>query len=173
MKITDIHANPCNPRTITADKLDKLGKSLAEFPQMMALRPIVIDEAGMIIGGNMRYQALLKSGLKEIPDEWVKRAEDLTAEQKREFVIKDNVSGGSWNYDDLANSWDDLPLSDWGIEISDNLVFSNKSVSRETKELRPYEKVHVLLSFDPEHINQVMEVIKTITCEYEIEQTAN
>ena len=117
MKLSAIKSNPRNPRTIRDEKFDRLKKSLESFPQMMELRPIVVDENGVILGGNMRYQALKALGKSEIPDEWVKRADELTEEQKREFIIKDNVGFGAWDWDLIANEWDDLPLADWGLDV--------------------------------------------------------
>jgi len=117
MKLSKIKKNPANPRLIRDEKFARLKKSLKEFPQMMALRPIVVDADGVILGGNMRFEALKANGLKEVPDEWVKRADDLTPEQKQEFIIKDNSGFGEWDWDLLANEWSDLPLSDWGVDI--------------------------------------------------------
>lgn len=117
MKVSAIHLNPDNPRLIKDEKFNKLKASIKAFPQMMELRPIVIDSEGVILGGNMRFQAIKALGMKEIPDAWVKTADDLTDEQKREFVIKDNAGFGEWDWDSLANEWDGLPLSDWGIEV--------------------------------------------------------
>ncbi len=84
---------------------------------MMKLRPIVIDADGVILGGNMRYEALKANGLKEIPEEWVKRADELTEEQKKEFVIKDNSSFGENDWDLLANLFSDCPLTGWGLDL--------------------------------------------------------
>lgn len=117
MKLSDIKPNPSNPRLIRDDKFKKLVQSLKDFPQMMALRPIIIDESNIIQGGNMRFKALLELGYKDVPDEWVKQGKDLTEEQWREFVIKDNVGFGEWNFEDLANNLDAQELSDWGLDL--------------------------------------------------------
>lgn len=118
MQINEIRLNDKNPRLIKGDKFKQLVKSIKAFPKMMELRPIVIDDDGVIIGGNMRYQAI-KVGLKmtEIPDAWVIRASALTEEQKREFVIKDNVGFGEWDFDILANEWDLDELKEWGLDL--------------------------------------------------------
>ena len=137
---------------------------------MMELRPIIVDADGMILGGNMRYQALRHNGMTEIPDSWVKRAEELTEAQKREFIINDNVGFGEWNFDILANEWVNLPLDDWGLDMPGPEIYA---LEKEEKELRPYSMVHVLLSFAPENINEVMSAIEKIECFYEIEQSAN
>lgn len=117
MKLTDIKPNPNNPRIIKDANFKKLCKSIEEFPKMMALRPIVVDEDGMVLGGNMRLKALQHLGFKEIPDEWVKKASTLTDEEKQRFIIADNVSGGEWDVGALAEGWDKEQLADWGLEI--------------------------------------------------------
>lgn len=117
MKLSEIKLNPSNPRIIKDDKFKKLVQSLKDFPKMMALRPIIIDETGTIQGGNMRYKALKELGHTEVPDEWIKQGKDLTAEQWREFVVKDNVGFGEWDWDELANNWDAEKLTEWGVDI--------------------------------------------------------
>jgi hypothetical protein len=117
MKLSEIKPNPNNPRIIKDDNFKKLVKSIEEFPKMMALRPIVVDEDGMVLGGNMRLKALQHLRFKDIPDEWVKRAADLTEDEQRRFIIADNVSGGEWDVDDLSANWDRQELEDWGLEI--------------------------------------------------------
>jgi hypothetical protein len=114
VKITDIKPNPNNPRTIDKIKFDLLVKSIEEFPDMLNLRPLVVNKDMVVIGGSMRLKACLKVGLKEVP---IIIAENLTDEQQKEFLIKDNSNFGSWNYEELANDWDIELLSDWGIEI--------------------------------------------------------
>ena len=119
MKISSIHPNPQNPRIIKDDRFKKLVKSIQEFPKMMELRPIIVDNDGMILGGNMRFKALQELKYKDIPDEWVKRAETLTDEEKQRFIIEDNIPFGEWDWDTLANEWDQEQLQEWGLEISD------------------------------------------------------
>ena len=117
MNIKDIHINPNNPRYIRDERYQKLKKSLQEFPKMMKLRPIIIDDTGMILGGNMRYLAMVDLGYKEIPEGWVIKASELTEEERRKFQIVDNIPFGNWDYDKLANEWDLEELQDWGIEL--------------------------------------------------------
>jgi DNA modification methylase len=117
MKLTDILPNPENPRVLRDEKFAKLKQSIQDFPKMMSLRPIVIDNMGMILGGNMRYRALQELGFKEIPETWVKRAEELTAEEKRRFIIADNVGFGEWDWDELANNWNVEELGEWGLDV--------------------------------------------------------
>lgn len=136
MKITDLKLNEDNPRLIYGERMDKLMRSIEEFPKMLELRPIVIDENNVIIGGNMRYRALVKLGYTNIDKKWVLKASDLSEEQKREFVIKDNVSFGEWEMDILANSWEADKLDDWGfrspawgeVEDEDNTTTYTKKI---------------------------------------------
>jgi len=116
MNLSEILPNPENPRVLRDERFAKLKQSIQDFPKMMSLRPIVIDNMGMILGGNMRYRALQELGFKQIPDNWVKRAEELTAEEKRRFIIADNVGFGEWDWDELANNWDTGDLEAWGID---------------------------------------------------------
>lgn len=114
MNINEIKPNPNNPRIIKDDKFKKLVKSIQDFPQMLELRPIVIDENNIVLGGNMRLKACIEAGLKDVP---VKQAKELTEEQKKEFIVKDNVGYGEWDWDDLANNWDVEDLTEWGLDI--------------------------------------------------------
>lgn len=117
IKVSTLKKNPNNPRQIRGEKLDLLKKSVTEFDKMMSLRPIIVDENNVVLGGNMRLAAIKALGHKEIPDEWVKRADDLTEDEKREFIIKDNAGFGDWDWDVLANEWTDEPLADWGLDV--------------------------------------------------------
>jgi|14BtaG_2_1085337.scaffolds.fasta_scaffold115056_2 hypothetical protein len=112
--IGKVHLAPHNPRVIKNDKFRKLVSSIKEFPEMLKVRPIVVDEENMVLGGNMRLRACLEAGLKEV---YIIKASEFTEEQKQEFIIKDNSSFGEWDWDLLANQWDINDLSDWGINI--------------------------------------------------------
>jgi hypothetical protein len=114
IQISKIKTNPNNPRIIKDYKFKKLINSIKEFPEMLKLRPIVVDEKNIILGGNMRYKACVQAGLKEI---YVIQADNLTEEQKKEFIIKDNSSFGEWDWDIIANEWDTEEIKDWGLEI--------------------------------------------------------
>lgn len=129
MRIQDIKPNPNNPRIIKDDKFKKLVKSIQDFPQMLELRPIVIDENNMVLGGNMRLKACQEAGLTDVP---VKQAKDLTEEQKKEFIVKDNVGYGEWDWDDLANNWNTEDLIEWGLDIPN---FDTGSFADQNKEL--------------------------------------
>jgi len=114
VKISEIKTNPKNPRLIKDDKFKKLVKSIQEFPQMLELRPIVVDENNIVLGGNMRLKACIEVGLKEV---FIVKANDLTEQQKDEFIVKDNVGFGEWDWDILANEWDTEKLQDWGLDL--------------------------------------------------------
>ena len=129
MNINLIKPNPNNPRIIKDDKFKKLVKSIQNFPQMLELRPIVIDENNVVLGGNMRLKACIEAGLKDVP---VKQAKELTEEQKKEFIVKDNVGYGEWDWDDLANNWNVEDLTEWGLDIPN---FDTGSFADQNKEL--------------------------------------
>ena len=117
MKLSDIKPNPNNPRVIKDEKFIKLKKSIEDFPKMMKLRTMVINEDNIVLGGNMRLKALKELGYKEIPDEWVKRADELTEDEQRRFIIADNVGYGEHDWEVLKMEWDVEELSDWGLDI--------------------------------------------------------
>lgn len=159
MQLSAIKVNPKNPRLIKDAKADKLLQSLLSFPQMLSLRPIVVDASNIALGGNMRLSTIKRivdltpdefnawisnSGAteeaaqvwqqvretKKILDKWVLKAADLTEDQQREFTIKDNVSGGEWDWDILANEWDVPELVEWGLDLpnwADGLDANNMS----------------------------------------------
>ena len=114
IKTKDIIPNADNPRIIKDDKFHKLVKSIKDFPEMLEIRPIVVNNEMMVLGGNMRLKAIQELGIKEVP---VIKAESLTEEQQREFLIKDNVGFGEWDWDELANGWNADELNDWGLDI--------------------------------------------------------
>jgi site-specific DNA-methyltransferase (adenine-specific) len=114
VKISAVKSNPNNPRIIKDDKFKKLVTSIKEFPQMLDIRPIVVNDEMIVLGGNMRLKACIEAGLKEVA---IIKASELTPEQEKEFIIKDNVGFGEWNWDDLANSWDTEQLTEWGLDI--------------------------------------------------------
>ena len=119
MKLSHIKPNPNNPRLIKDDKFQKLVNSIREFPKMMELRPMVVNSDNIVLGGNMRLKALKELGYKDIPDEWVKSAKDLTEDEARRFIISDNVGFGEHDWEILKNEWDVDELNEWGLEIPD------------------------------------------------------
>jgi ParB-like chromosome segregation protein Spo0J len=112
--INEVKSNPNNPRIIKDDKFKKLVASIKELPQMLELRPIVVNEDMVVLGGNMRLKACKEAGLKEIP---IIKASELNEEQQRAFIIKDNVGFGEWDWDALANEWDAEQLQEWGLDV--------------------------------------------------------
>jgi len=145
MKLTEIKSNPNNPRVIKDHKFEKLKKSITEFPKMMELRPMVINEDNIVLGGNMRLKALKDLGYKEVPEEWVKRASDLTEDETRRFIIADNVGFGEHDWEMLANEWDNEELQDWGLDIpninlqDEEYTTKIESPIYETKLVKPLE----------------------------------
>ena len=114
LEINKLKPNKDNPRVIKDDKFKKLVKSIKEFPEMLELRPIVVDEDMTILGGNMRHKACIEAGLKEV---YIKVAKGLTEDQKKEFIVKDNVGFGEWEWDILANEWNSEELVEWGLDV--------------------------------------------------------
>jgi len=117
VKISKVKGNPNNPRIIKNDKFKKLVKSIKDFPEMLKLRPIVVDEDMMVLGGNMRLKASKDAGLKEV---WIEVAEGLTEEQKKEFIVKDNVGFGEWDWAMLGNEWNTIKITEWGLDVWEN-----------------------------------------------------
>jgi hypothetical protein len=113
VKISEVKLNPNNPRLIKDDNFKKLVKSVIDFPEMLNIRPIVVNDDMIILGGNMRFKACKEAGLKEIP---IIKASNLSEDKQREFLIKDNVSGGEWDFD-LLKEWDNLKLEEWGLDL--------------------------------------------------------
>jgi hypothetical protein len=114
VNIAKVKENPSNPRFIKDSKFKKLVQSIKAFPEMLEKRPIVVDEDMVVLGGNMRLKACKSAGLFEV---WVDMAEGWSQEQKDEFIIKDNVGFGEWDWDILANEWDVEALDDWGLDL--------------------------------------------------------
>ena len=113
VKLSEVKLNPNNPRLIKDDKFKKLVQSIKDFPEMLNIRPIVVNQDMIILGGNMRYKACKEAGLKEIPV----IITDLSEDKQREFLIKDNTSGGEWDWEVLANEWDSEELEAWGLDL--------------------------------------------------------
>ena len=114
VNIQHIKQNPNNPRLIKDEKFAKLVKSIQDFPEMLELRPIVVNDDMIVLGGNMRLKACKEAGLKEVP---IIKASSLTPEQQKEFIIKDNVGFGEWDWEMIANEWDAEQVADWGLDI--------------------------------------------------------
>jgi len=170
MKISEIHINKSNPRFIKDERFKKLVTSIKDFPKMMSLRPIVIDAKGIILGGNMRYRAIKELGYKEIPDIWLKQADDLTEEERKRFIIEDNIPFGEWDYDILANEWDAEQLTEWGMELPE--LSQNK---QETQNLNDFQKCHILISYHPNNHMYIIPILEKLSeiDGFEIEMGSN
>ncbi len=127
VKISEVKNNPSNPRILKDDKFRKLVQSIKDFPKMLEIRPIVVNNEMIVLGGNMRLKACKEAGLKEI---FIIKAEDLTEDQQKEFIIKDNVGFGEWDWEQLANEWDNQGLESWGLDIP-NFEIEEESEAKE------------------------------------------
>jgi hypothetical protein len=170
MLINEIKPNPNNPRIIKDNKFKQLVKSIQDFPQMLELRPIVIDENNMVLGGNMRLKACIEAGLTDVP---VKQAKDLTEEQKKEFIIKDNVQFGSHDWSELANNWDVDLIQEWGLDIIgfDNVEDLGEGFSLPDGDKSPFQQMTFTLA--DEQATQLKNAIEEIkrTEEYKYAET--
>jgi hypothetical protein len=163
VKINEIKPNPNNPRLIKDDKFRKLVKSIQEFPEMLDIRPIVVNKDNIILGGNMRYKACKEAGLKEIP---IIIADKLTEEQQREFLIKDNTSGGEWDWDMIANEWDTDQLEQWGLDIPifdkiDEIEDGEEIELTQSVQLEP-PKEYILIMAEPNSVDweEIKEILQ-------------
>jgi ParB-like chromosome segregation protein Spo0J len=163
VKISDVKTNPKNPRLIKDEKFKKLVKSIIEFPQMLELRPIVVDENNIVLGGNMRLKACKEVGLKEV---FIVRANDLTEQQKDEFIVKDNVGFGEWDWDMLANEWDAELLNDWGLYVPematevDYSILDGEDLDQELSDMTGGVRKAIQIEFEAEHYEQASELVK-------------
>jgi hypothetical protein len=162
-KLTDIKSNPNNPRIIKDDKFKKLVASIKEFPQMLSLRPIVVNDDMIVLGGNMRLKACKEAGLKEVP---LIKASDLNEEQQKQFIIKDNVGYGEWDWDMLANEWDAEELVEWGLDVwqqpsePDYSILDDEDLSDQLSDMASGVKKAIQIEFQHEHYEEAQELVK-------------
>ena len=162
LSIKKLIPNSSNPRFIRDDKFEKLVRSVKDFPEMLDIRPIVINKENIILGGNMRYNACLEAGLKEVPTITV----DLTEAQQKEFIIKDNTSGGQWNWDILGNEWSTTDLEEWGMdvwqaeEVADYSILDNDDLGSDLEDMKNGVKRAIQIPFDLEHYDEAFELVK-------------
>lgn len=156
VKISEVKNNPNNPRVIKDDKFEKLVRSIKEFPKMLEIRPIVVNDDMIVLGGNMRLKACKEAGLKEVP---IIKASDLTEEEQKQFIIKDNVSGGEWDWEMLANEWDSEQLEEWGLDVPDFSNVVDYSEKNKELDLNDFEdqKYTIKLEFSEDDYNLVKE----------------
>ena len=163
VKLSDIKLNPNNPRLIKDDKFKKLVNSIKEFPQMLKIRPIVVNSDMIILGGNMRYKACKEAGMKEVS---IIIADNLTEEQQREFLIKDNTSGGEWDWEVLSNEWDNNQLEDWGLDMPDFESYNDINYSEKNKEIDfddLKDEIEMKLTFNQDEFNFINSALSHIS----------
>lgn len=163
ISINKIKSNPNNPRLIKDEKFAKLVQSIKDFPKMLELRPIVVNDDMIVLGGNMRLKACKEAGLKEVP---IIKASDLTEEQQREFIIKDNVGFGEWEWQMLTTEWDVEQLGNWGLDIPqiasdvDYSILDDEDVSDQLKDMTEGVKKAIQIEFDIEHYDEAYQLVK-------------
>ena len=173
IKLKDIKTNPNNPRLIKDAGFAKLVKSIKEFPKMMELRPLVVNADNMIIGGNMRFKAIKELGYTNIPKEWIKRADELTEDETRRFIIADNVGFGEHDWDLLANEWNSVELEEWGLDSWQNMddIETSDEFTLPDGEKSPFQQqTYTLADEQAEQITNAIKDIK-LTEEYKYCET--
>ena len=162
IQISKIKLNPNNPRLIKDANFTKLVQSIKDFPEMLNIRPIVVNEDMIILGGNMRFKACKEAGLKEVP---IIKASGLSEEKQREFLIKDNLAGGEWDWT-LLQKWDSLELEDWGLDLPsfaadvDYSILDEDDVSDQLKEMTSGVKKGIQIEFEAEHYDEAYQLVK-------------
>ena len=162
VKISKVISNENNPRFIKDHKFKKLVKSIQDFPEMLKLRPIVVNKDMVVLGGNMRLKACKEAGLKEV---YILKADELTEQQQREFIVKDNVGFGEWDWDILANEWDNQQLKEWGMDVwqpeeeVDYSALEDLDLDETIEDKEAGVKRAIMIEFDPKHYDQANELI--------------
>jgi len=162
ININKIKLNPNNPRLIKDDKFAKLVQSIKDFPEMLEIRPIVVNDDMIILGGNMRFKACKEAGLKEVS---IIKVSGLSEEKQREFLIKDNVSGGEWDWQ-LLNDWNELELEEWGLEVwqkpadVDYSILDEDDVSEQLEQMTDGVKKAIQIEFEAEHYEEAYQLVK-------------
>ena len=162
VKISELQGNENNPRIIKETKFKQLVQSIKDFPQMLKLRPIVVNEEMTILGGNMRYKACMEAGVKEVP---ITIAKGLTKEQQNEFIIKDNVGFGEWDWSILANEWDNRELKEGGMDVwqpeeaVDYSVLDDLNLDAEVNDMTAGVRKGILIDFDQDDYEQAVEYV--------------
>jgi hypothetical protein len=163
VKISEVKSNPNNPRIIKDDKFQKLVKSIKEFPEMLNIRPIVVNADMVVLGGNMRLRACKEAGLKEVA---IIKAEDLTEDQQKQFIIKDNVGFGEWDWEALANQWNEIELKEWGLDVwqqapeIDYDILNDDDVSSQLEDMTNGVKKAIQIEFEAEHYEDAYALVK-------------
>jgi len=163
VKISKVIPNENNPRFIKDHKFKKLVKSIQDFPEMLKLRPIVVNKDMVVLGGNMRLKACKEAGLKEV---YILKADELTEQQQREFIVKDNVGFGEWDWDILANEWDNQQLKEWGMDVwqpeeeVDYSILDDDDLSEDLNDMTSGVKKAIQIPFELEHYEEASELVK-------------
>jgi len=173
VSISSIKENDANPRFINKHKFQKLVNSVKEFPEMLSLRPIVVDKDNIILGGNMRYKACKEIGLKEV---YIIQAADLDDKQAQEFIIKDNVGFGEWDWDILANTFDNVELKEWGLdvwqpeeEVSNNTDYSLNTAEEKLNRFLDAKIKNITIPFENEEFDDVVNRLEKLLTKYNCE----
>jgi len=173
VSISSITDNAANPRTINKHKFQKLVNSVREFPEMLSLRPIVVDKDNVILGGNMRYKACKELGLKEV---YIIQAADLNDKQAQEFIIKDNVGFGDWDWDALANAFENVELKEWGLdvwqpeeEVSNNTDYSLNTAEEKLNRFLDAKIKNITIPFENEEFGDVVDRLEKLLLKYNCE----
>ena len=173
VSISSITENAANPRTINKHKFQKLVNSVREFPEMLSLRPIVVDKDNVILGGNMRYKACKELGLKEV---YIIQATDLNDKQAQEFIVKDNVGFGEWDWDILANAFDNVELKEWGLdvwqpeeEVSNNTDYSLNTAEEKLNRFLDAKIKNITIPFENEEFGDVVDRLEKLLLKYNCE----
>ena len=162
VKISKVKPNETNPRLIKDSKFNRLVESVKEFPEMLKLRPIVVNKDMVVLGGNMRLKACKEAGLKDV---WILKADNLTEEQQKEFIVKDNVGFGEWDWDILANQWDNVQLKEWGMDVwqpeedVDYSILEDLDLDETIVDKEAGVKRAIMIEFNPKHYDQANELI--------------
>ena len=162
LPISKVRPNSDNPRYIKDEKFKKLVQSLRDFPEMANVRPIVVNKEMIVLGGNMRLKAMQEAGWSEVPVQVV----DWSEEKQREFIIKDNVGFGEWDWDELANTWDAEELKDWGLDVwqpeeeVDYSILDEEDVDDQLQDMADGVKKAIQIEFEPDHYDEAYELVK-------------
>ena len=173
VSISSITENAANPRAINKHKFQKLVNSVKEFPEMLSLRPIIVNKDNVILGGNMRYKACKELGLKEV---YIIQAADLDDKQAQEFIIKDNVGFGEWDWDALANAFDNVELKEWGLdvwqpeeEVSNNTDYSLNTAEEKLNRFLDAKIKNITIPFENEEFGDVVDRLEKLLLKYNCE----
>lgn len=165
VKISEIKANPENPRVIRDDKFKQLVNSIKKFPKMLEVRPIAVNADMVVLGGNMRLKACQDAGMKEVT---IVVLDNFNEQEQKEFIIKDNVAFGEWDYELLANEWDIEKLDDWGLNVPvfgtdepiDYSILEGADISDQMTDMAGNVKKAIQIEFEPDHYEEAQELVK-------------